>query len=163
MNERDTNRTATELLAAKQSRPHCSKAAPAVVEPHRNSHGERATGNESGANLGRARAAARQFAIGMAVNLYAVIPSRHAGAHPANYLSGSIHSVGWAISSGPAVLAAHAALGFFLVLVALHVLALAIRTGRRTTTIAAVLAWDSSSARASTGRASLISTTTPVP
>ena len=80
-----------------------------------------------------------QFAIGMAVNLYAVIPSRHAGAHPANYLSGSIHSVGWAISSGPAVLAAHAALGFFLVLVALHVLALAIRTGRRTTTIAAVL------------------------
>jgi hypothetical protein len=80
-----------------------------------------------------------QFAIGMAVNLYARIPSRHPGAHPANYLSGSVHSVGWAISSGPAVLAAHAALGLFLVLVALHVLALAIGTRRRATTVAAVL------------------------
>jgi hypothetical protein len=80
-----------------------------------------------------------QFALGMAVNLYARIPSQHSGAHPTNYLSGSVHSVGWAISSGPAVLAAHAALGLLLVLVALHVLARAIRTRRRATTVAAVL------------------------
>jgi hypothetical protein len=80
-----------------------------------------------------------QFAIGMATNLYARIPARHPGAHPSNYLSGSLHSVGWAISSGPAVLAAHAALGLFLVLVALHVLTLAIGTRRRATTVAATL------------------------
>jgi hypothetical protein len=80
-----------------------------------------------------------QFVIGIAANLYARIPARHPGAHPANYLSGSVHSVGWAISSGPAVLAAHAALGLFLVLVALRVLMLAIGTRRRATTVAAVL------------------------
>jgi hypothetical protein len=80
-----------------------------------------------------------QFAVGMAVNLYAAIPSRHPGADPGNYLSGSVHSVGWAISSGPAVLAAHTALGLFLVLVALRVPALAIGTRRRATMVAAVL------------------------
>jgi hypothetical protein len=59
-----------------------------------------------------------QFAIGMAVNLYVVVPPHHPGAHPVNYFTGSVHSLGWAIGSGPAVLAAHAALGLFLVLAA---------------------------------------------
>jgi hypothetical protein len=80
-----------------------------------------------------------QFALGMAVNLYAHIASHHPGAHPANYFSGSVRSVGWAISSGPAALAAHTALGLFLVIAALNVVALAIGTRRRATTTAAVL------------------------
>lgn len=80
-----------------------------------------------------------QFAIGTAVNLYVVVPPHHPGAHPGNYFTGSVHSVGWAIGSGPAVLAAHAALGLFLVLASAIVLALAIGTRRRATTITAVL------------------------
>lgn len=80
-----------------------------------------------------------QSAIGMAANRYVVVPPHHPGAHPANYLTGSIQSVGCAIGSGPAVLAAHAALGLFLVLAAAIVLTLAIGTRRRATTISAVL------------------------
>jgi len=80
-----------------------------------------------------------QFAIGMAVNLYSHIAADHPGAHPTNYFSGSVHSVGWAIGSGPATLAAHTALGLFLVIAAMIVVALAIGTRRRATTVAAVL------------------------
>lgn len=80
-----------------------------------------------------------QFAIGMAVNLYAHIAANHPGAHPRNYFSGSLRSVGWAIASGPTELAAHAALGLFLVLAAIIVVALAIGTRRRATTVAALL------------------------
>jgi len=80
-----------------------------------------------------------QFAIGMAVNLYVAIPARHPGAHPANYITGSLRSLGWAIGSGPVVLAIHAVLGLLLVLAAARVLTLAIRTHRRTTTITALL------------------------
>jgi hypothetical protein len=80
-----------------------------------------------------------QFAIGMAVNLYVVVSPHHPGAHPVNYFTGSVHSVAWAIGSAPAILAAHAALGLFLVLAAAIVLALAIGTRRRATMISAVL------------------------
>jgi hypothetical protein len=80
-----------------------------------------------------------QYVIGMAVNLYTHIAADHPGARPANYLSGSVRSVGWAIGSGPATLAAHAALGLFLVMAAMVVVALAIGTRRRATTVAAVL------------------------
>jgi hypothetical protein len=79
-----------------------------------------------------------QFGIGMAVNLYVAVPQHHPGAHPVNYFTGSVHNVGWAIA-GPAVLAAHAGLGLFLVLAAGIVLALAIGTRRRATMISAAL------------------------
>jgi hypothetical protein len=80
-----------------------------------------------------------QFVIGMAVNLYVAIPAHHSGSHPANYFTGSLHSLGWAIGSGRATLAVHALLGMFLVFAAAIVLALAIRTHRRATIAAAVL------------------------
>ena len=65
-----------------------------------------------------------QAGIGMAVNLYAVVPARHPGARPSNYLAGSFHSVVWAIAHGGLALAIHAALGLAL---ALLVIAVAIR------------------------------------
>jgi len=80
-----------------------------------------------------------QFAVGMAVNLYAQIAPNHPGAHPANYFTGSVHSIGWSIGSGPVTLAIHSVLGLFLVVAAVTLLVLAIRTRRRATTIAALL------------------------
>ncbi|MGH9044655.1 MAG: hypothetical protein ACRDVP_07480 [Acidimicrobiales bacterium] len=57
-----------------------------------------------------------QAGIGMATNLYVVVPTHHPGHHPANYLSGSYDSVTWAIGHGTAVLAIHASLGLALVI-----------------------------------------------
>ncbi len=34
-----------------------------------------------------------QSSIGMAVNLYVTVPAHHSGAHPSDYLSGSVQSV----------------------------------------------------------------------
>jgi hypothetical protein len=80
-----------------------------------------------------------QFALGMAVNLYVAVPRHHPGARPTNYFTGSVHSVGWAIGSGPALLAAHAVIGLLLVLASATVLALAIGTRRRATIVSALL------------------------
>jgi hypothetical protein len=54
--------------------------------------------------------------LGMAVNLYVTVPAHHSGAHPSNYFSGSVRSVGWAISHGPDLLAIHAIIGLLLAL-----------------------------------------------
>jgi hypothetical protein len=56
-----------------------------------------------------------QAGLGMVVNLYVGVPAHHPGAHPANYFSGSLHSMGWAIGHGAATLAVHATLGLALV------------------------------------------------
>jgi hypothetical protein len=80
-----------------------------------------------------------QFALGMAVNLYVAVPRHHPGARPTNYFTGSVRSVGWAIGSGPALLAAHAVIGLLLVLASATVLALAIGTRRRATIVSALL------------------------
>lgn len=79
-----------------------------------------------------------QYALGMVVNLYVDIPTNHPGARPSNYLSGSLHSVGWALAHGPGALAAHTALGLLLVIAMLGAVALARRTARRPTALAAV-------------------------
>ncbi len=73
-----------------------------------------------------------QFALGIVTNLYVTIPAHHSGSHPSNYLSGSVHSVGWAIAHGAAGLAAHVALGLALGACALLVAGYAIisRQGR---------------------------------
>lgn len=73
-----------------------------------------------------------QVAIGMVVNLYVTVPAHHPGAKPANYFTGSFHSVVWAIGSSPVALAVHACLGLALVLIALAVAvrAVALRAGR---------------------------------
>jgi hypothetical protein len=75
-----------------------------------------------------------QSAIGMTVNLYVTVPSRHPGAHPSNYLTGSFHSVTWAISGGQVALACHAALGLALVVFAIAAVVHAIRSRRRAVT-----------------------------
>lgn len=78
-----------------------------------------------------------QASLGMAVNLYVALPARHAGSQPSNYFTGSYHSVVWAIGNGAAALAAHAALGLALIVLAFGVVAHAIRLGRR-----AVILWS---------------------
>ncbi|MGA9774451.1 MAG: hypothetical protein WBU92_00845 [Candidatus Dormiibacterota bacterium] len=55
-----------------------------------------------------------QIALGMVVNLYVVVPSRHPGSDPAEYFSGSFRSVAWAVAHGPAPLVAHVILGLAL-------------------------------------------------
>lgn len=84
-----------------------------------------------------------QMAIGMAVNLYVTVSPHHPGAKPANYFAGSLHSVAWAIGSGPVALAIHAALGLAVVLMSIAVAgrAVASRAGwvAFTSVLAAVL------------------------
>jgi len=72
-----------------------------------------------------------QTAVGMVVNLYVTIPPKHPGAHPSNYLSGSLHSVGWAIANGALALAIHALLGLALVVAAVVVAVQALKSLRR--------------------------------
>jgi hypothetical protein len=81
-----------------------------------------------------------QSSIGIVVNLYASIPAHHSGAHPGNYLTGSFHSVVWAIGSGTLSLAIHAALGLALVLFAIHVVIRSISLRRGTVTVLCLLA-----------------------
>jgi hypothetical protein len=71
-----------------------------------------------------------QSGVGMAVNLYVNVPSRHPGSDPANYFAGSFHSVIWAIGQGPAALAIHASLGLALVVFVIGAAVHAIRSGR---------------------------------
>ena len=72
-----------------------------------------------------------QAGLGMAVNLYLTLPKHHPGAHPANYFTGSLHSVTWAIAHGAATLAVHTTLGFALVVVVVYTAGHALRSGQR--------------------------------
>jgi len=81
-----------------------------------------------------------QVAIGMAVNLYVAVPAHHPGAHPANYISGSFHSVAWAIGSGAIALAVHGAFGLALILFVITVAVRAVRLRVGRVTLSAVLA-----------------------
>jgi hypothetical protein len=80
-----------------------------------------------------------QTAVGMLVNLYVTVPTHHPGAHPGNYLGGSLRSVAWAVGHGPVALAVHATLGLALVAVTLWVAVRAVRFGPRRVALAAVL------------------------
>jgi hypothetical protein len=57
-----------------------------------------------------------QFLLGMAVNLFVVIPKDHPGSNPPEYFSGVFQSVTWAILHGHLFLVLHAVLGLLLVL-----------------------------------------------
>jgi hypothetical protein len=81
-----------------------------------------------------------QTAIGMVVNLDVTIPSKHPGGHPADYLSGSLQSVGWAIGHSALALAIHALLGLALVAVAATLAVRALRLRRRSVRALSVLA-----------------------
>jgi hypothetical protein len=83
-----------------------------------------------------------QTAVGMAVNLYVMVPVHHPGAQPANYFTGSLRSIAWATGHGTLALAIHASLGLAIVAIAIWV----------------AMVW--SSGPASTERASSTSTTT---
>jgi hypothetical protein len=73
-----------------------------------------------------------QFLAGIAVALYVQIPSHHPGAHPAEYFSGAARSVTWAlVNSGLPWLVVHVVVGILLFLLALALLVVAIRSGRR--------------------------------
>ena len=72
-----------------------------------------------------------QGGFGIAVNLYVTVPTNHPGARPSNYLTGSFHSLAWAMAHGPATLAVHALLGLFLVVVVVLAAVYALRSGRR--------------------------------
>lgn len=62
-----------------------------------------------------------QAAVGVGVNLYVTVAPHHPGSRPSNYLTGSYHSVVWAIGSGAPTLATHAALGLALVVMVISV------------------------------------------
>jgi hypothetical protein len=81
-----------------------------------------------------------QIALGMVVNLYVTIPTHHPGTHSSNYLSGSFHSVVWALGHGALALALHAAVGLALVLMAIAVAVRAFRLRRRAPSICCALA-----------------------
>jgi len=55
-----------------------------------------------------------QFFLGMITNLYVTIPGSHPGAGDRDFFAGAPAAIGWAVGSGPAWLAVHAALGMAL-------------------------------------------------
>jgi hypothetical protein len=71
--------------------------------------------------LGIAALVVVQTAVGMIVNLYVTVPAHHPGAQPANYLTGSLRSIAWAIGHGALALAIHASLGIAIVAIAIWV------------------------------------------
>ncbi len=80
-----------------------------------------------------------QYLLGMAVNVYIVLPGKHPGAGASNYFAGAASGVAWAISSGPGWVAAHAALGLALVVAAIAGVVLTWGRGSRAGTTLSVL------------------------
>jgi hypothetical protein len=78
-----------------------------------------------------------QACLGIVVNLYVTVPAHHPGAHPGNYFTGSLHSLGWALAHGTLTLVLHAGLGLGLVLLAGYIALVTSRSGRR-----AIAAWS---------------------
>jgi len=74
---------------------------------------------------------ALQAGVGVFVNLFVSIPSRHAGANPSDYFSGSARSVTWAIAHGAVALSVHVVLGLLLALMVIGIVARAFSIGRR--------------------------------
>ena len=72
-----------------------------------------------------------QFLLGMAVNLFVVIPKDHPGSNPPEYFSGVAQSVAWALLHGHILLILHAGLGLVLVFAAVGTLVQAIGTRTR--------------------------------
>jgi hypothetical protein len=75
----------------------------------------------------------------MFVNLFVKIPGRHAGSSPSDFFSGSLRSVGWAITHGAVSLVIHTLLGLLLALMVIGIVAEALRIGRRSVTAWSVL------------------------
>jgi hypothetical protein len=80
-----------------------------------------------------------QYLLGMAVNVFVVLPGRHPGANAANYFSGVTSGLGWVVSDGPAWAAAHAGFGLALVVAGLVCVALTWRGSGRLVRVLSVL------------------------
>jgi len=80
-----------------------------------------------------------QSGIGMAVNLYVIVPDHHPGAHPSDYFTGSARSIGWAMSNGAIILVIHAVLGFLLVVMVFNTMIRLFKLRRRSVNTWAVL------------------------
>ena len=89
-------------------------------------------------NLGACALLLIQYLLGMAVNVYVVLPGRHPGAGAGDYFSGAAAGLAWLIADGPAWAAAHAALGMALAAAALAATALAWRRGTTAGRVASV-------------------------
>ena len=72
-----------------------------------------------------------QFLLGMAVNLFVVIPKDHPGSNPPEYFSGVAQSVAWALLHGHVLLILHAGFGLVLVFASVGTLVQAVRTRNR--------------------------------
>ena len=72
-----------------------------------------------------------QYLLGMAVNIYVVLPASHPGASASNYFSGAASGLAWLIPDGPVWAGIHAAFGLALVLAAFAAIALTWRQPSR--------------------------------
>lgn len=80
-----------------------------------------------------------QYLLGMAVNIYVVLPASHPGASASDYFTGAASGLAWVIPDGPTWAGVHAAFGLALVLAALASIALTWRPGGRTARMMSVL------------------------
>ena len=84
-----------------------------------------------------------QFVVGMVVNLYVQLPPVHPGTQGASPFSENlpqtVQGLAWALAHGEPALRVHVALGLFLGLTALIVLALAIAARRRAWVVASLI------------------------
>lgn len=72
-----------------------------------------------------------QFFVGMITNLYVTIPASHPGTGTNDFFAGAPAALGWAVASGPAWLAVHAALGMALAAASLAFIVNAVRSHDR--------------------------------
>ena len=80
-----------------------------------------------------------QYLLGMAVNLYVILPGQHPGAGAHDYFTGAASGLAWVITRGPAWAAAHAAFGLALVLAAFASIVLTRREGGRAAVVTSAL------------------------
>jgi hypothetical protein len=90
-------------------------------------------------NLGACALLLIQYLLGMAVNVYVVLPGQHPGTGADDYFSGAAAGLAWVIADGPGWAAAHAALGMALAAAALAAIALARRRNSPAGTTASVI------------------------
>ena len=72
-----------------------------------------------------------QFFLGMITDLFVTIPDKHPGTGTNDFFAGAPRAVAWAVSSGSAWLAAHAALGLALALASIAFIVAAVRSRDR--------------------------------